>query len=109
MTDKATQVQFANVPYFRPRRQIELKNRGLVVNASNEADVRGEVFLRHSVTGINVEPIVGIRQAAAQGRVVAVQTGGPGLGVISAQIQIAEQNELGIDAAGTVIRIERIA
>src|SRR5207302_11303872 len=93
---------------MRPRGEVELNYGWLVVDTGNKSYLRVEVFLCDAMSGIDVEPVIRVSQPATQGSVVAVQARGPGLGVVSSQIQIAENNELGIDSAGTIVRIERV-
>ena len=86
MADKSAEIQFANVPNAWTRSEVELKDGGLVVNSGNETHFRVEISLGDPMTGIDVEPVIGIGKAGAQGCVVAVQARGPGLCVVSAQI-----------------------
>src|SRR5437763_9524423 len=61
------------------------------------------------MTGVNIEQIGGISEPAAESGIVALQSCGPRLCVVAAQIEIFEEYELGIHAAGAIVRISRAA
>ena len=63
--DSLAQIELADIQHMRSRREIELKNCGLVVGAGNKSHFRVEVSLGHAMPGINVEPIVRICQASS--------------------------------------------
>src|SRR6266480_3304658 len=84
MVNQSAQVQLADVKHLRAGREIELNYRWLVVNSGNEAYFGIKVSLCHAMAGIDIEPVVRVGEAAAQGSIVPLHSRSPGLGVISA-------------------------
>src|SRR5205823_11402829 len=94
---------------MRPRCEVGLNNRGLIVGARNEPDLRVEVFLSDSMTRIKIEPVVGVGNPASESCVIAREPLGKRFGIVSTQIEISEQHKLRVGPKRAVVRVERIS
>src|SRR4051812_21810147 len=94
---------------MRPRGQVELKDRRLIVSASYKTHFRIEVLFGDSVPRIKIEPVVGIGHSSAKCRVIIANSLGPRLCVIPSQIQIFKKDEFGIETARSIVGIKWIA
>ena len=108
MINEAAQIEFPDTEGMRTRGQVDLKNRGLVICPCDKPHFRIEILFGHSVSGINVEPIVGVSQSSTKRGIVAVQTTRPGFRIIAAQIEISEEHEFRVHAPGAVVWIQGI-
>src|SRR5215467_11507608 len=77
MKNETAKMQFTNTQRVRTRRQVRLKYRWLVVNPGYESHLGIEVLLGDTVPGINIEPVVGVREPSAKCGVIAIQTSRP--------------------------------
>src|SRR5579859_27914 len=97
------------MPEMGAGRERCFENGGLDAGAGQETDFGVEVFFGDAATGVNVDPIVGVGEAAAESGVVRMEAGAPGFGVITVEIEIFEEDEFCVEAAGAVVGIEGIA
>ena len=109
MSYESTNIKLTDVEDSRTWREVKLHDGGLVVDASDKSHLGIEVLFRNAVAGIDIEPVVCVGKATTERSIVALQPGAPGFGVVTAQIEIAEQHEFRVHPARAIVRIQWVA
>src|SRR6266849_351124 len=73
VAEETAQIQFPDIQNMRARGEVELNYGWLVVDTGNKSYFRIEVFLGDAMSGVDVEPVIGIGQPATHGSIVAAQ------------------------------------
>src|SRR5262245_54193012 len=71
VSPEASYIQFPEIQHMRPRGEVELDDRRLIVDASYESNLGVKILLGHAMACINVEPIISKRQASSEGGIIA--------------------------------------